>query len=523
MQLILLLGGSVLVSSLPYLVARLLSPPGRTFFGFVYLVDDNATYLAKIQEGAAGHWLWTDSYTLTGHAPVLLYTWYLAAGRAAAALHLPALAAWQGLRVLGALVLVVALWLFARRYAEPGGQVLTVALALFASGAGWLTLGLWAGGVLPWPPFDVSDPEISGYYALAAVPHFALLAGLSLLCLLAVHRRARILWAFPAAAAAWAIFPLHPQTPLILGVALALDLGLRWAAGHADRRELGPLLLFAGLCLPPAAYYAWINLTNPLLHSWSTAWYASVPNPVNYLFTLGLLGPLLVLGAWMAWKQDRPNQWLMVTWSATSLALLYLPLPSPALRRSLDGVFAAHAVLVAPALLAVVGWARTRGALAARGAFAALVLGLGLSSGLVIALPYGQVAERPVNLYLAEPDLEVIAWLRDHSSLTTLSGPDTGLLVPALAGNRTWLGHFAETPDFLTRRARLGAYLRSSDPGARQAFAASTGADLLVIGTRERTVLRWDPDREPYLTLAFRSGEAAVYVIRRSAAGAPGG
>jgi hypothetical protein len=178
----------------------------------------------------------------------------------------------------------------------------------------------------------------------------------------------------------------------------------------------------------------------------------------------------------------------------------------------------AHAVLSAIALADL--WARWRSR--TRALLRPLAIPVfGLTTALVFALPLGQAVARPFGLYVAASDMDVLAYLRAHGNLTTLSGSQTGLLIPAVSGNATWVGHFAETIDYRRRRSEMDAYLRSPDARQRSAFALSTGAAVLVIGTAERARLSWDPAQEPYLRVIYTSGESAVYAIERPRSAAP--
>ena len=58
---------ALVIASIPYVVGVALATEQRVFGGFVYAMEDGYSYLAKMQVGAAGHWLFHLAYTPEPH------------------------------------------------------------------------------------------------------------------------------------------------------------------------------------------------------------------------------------------------------------------------------------------------------------------------------------------------------------------------------------------------------------------------------------------------------------------------
>ena len=164
-----------IISLLPYLLAYLWSPPGHHFAGFFFIADDATTYLAKMRQGADGSWLWNDPYTSEPHGGVFLFSFYLLFGHLAALFHLPLIVAYHLARISGAIALVLAADRLCRRVLPAELRRLALVLVILGAGAGFLAQALGNPIVLGSrvEALDLHLPEISGWYSILAIPHFA--------------------------------------------------------------------------------------------------------------------------------------------------------------------------------------------------------------------------------------------------------------------------------------------------------------------------------------------------------------
>src|SRR5450756_288596 len=74
---------ALIITSVPYVIGALRSTPDHVFSGFVIAVEDGNLYLAKMNEGAHGAWLFHLPYTSEPHMGTLFHIFYLLLGKLA--------------------------------------------------------------------------------------------------------------------------------------------------------------------------------------------------------------------------------------------------------------------------------------------------------------------------------------------------------------------------------------------------------------------------------------------------------
>src|SRR6202048_4803409 len=286
------------VSLLPYLLAYLWAPAGHHFAGFFFIADDATTYLAKMRQGADGSWLWNDPYTSEPHGGVFLFPFYLLFGPLAALLHLPLIAAYHLARISGAVALVIAADQFCRRVLPRELRRLALVLVILGSGAGFLAQASGNPSVFgsQLEALDLHLPEISGWYSILAIPHFAWATALIIAALLGLLRIAEAPAWRPLAltsAALIALTAIHPQMIPVLGVIwVAYQAVLNaWGARPSMRSAAAQAVPFL-TTIPLLGYNAWILFRDPTIAEWARQWRHQAPGPVSLALSLGL--PLLV-------------------------------------------------------------------------------------------------------------------------------------------------------------------------------------------------------------------------------------
>ncbi|MBI5828412.1 MAG: hypothetical protein HZB20_02460, partial [Chloroflexi bacterium] len=71
------------LTCVPYLVGAARSGDDGRFSGFVIGVEDGNSYLAKMQLGAHGQWLFQLPYAIEDHPKSLVYSFYILLGKLA--------------------------------------------------------------------------------------------------------------------------------------------------------------------------------------------------------------------------------------------------------------------------------------------------------------------------------------------------------------------------------------------------------------------------------------------------------
>ncbi|HLE73227.1 MAG TPA: hypothetical protein VI688_03175, partial [Anaerolineales bacterium] len=159
----------LLLTSIPFLFAQLTINDRFVFGGFLLNPIDGFSYLAKMRQGFDGAWLFRLPYTAEPGAGAAINLYYIFLGHVAKGLGWSLIFTFHAARLLGALLLALALRrLFGRCFSSPGERLLALGLTLFGSGLGWLailfggfTSDLWVAEAIPF---------LSSYVS----PHFAL-------------------------------------------------------------------------------------------------------------------------------------------------------------------------------------------------------------------------------------------------------------------------------------------------------------------------------------------------------------
>src|SRR5512135_1756861 len=93
---------ALIITSLPYVIGALRSTPDQVFTGFTIAVEDGNLYLAKMNEGAQGAWLFHLPYTSEPHLGTLFHIFYLLLGKLAAITGLTLIVVFHLARVIAA-------------------------------------------------------------------------------------------------------------------------------------------------------------------------------------------------------------------------------------------------------------------------------------------------------------------------------------------------------------------------------------------------------------------------------------
>jgi len=173
----------VVIATLPYLVAWWLTPPGKFYTGTLLNPQDGQSYLAKMEQGAAGEWSFTLPYTTEAQqgAPVA-YLYYLLLGHISGFLSFPINGVGHAARLLaGWALLLVAYRFIAEFISGVSARRMALAVLAFSSGLGWLLAVLW-GLTAP----DLWVAESNTFLSILVNPHFPLAETLMLLIFLLV-------------------------------------------------------------------------------------------------------------------------------------------------------------------------------------------------------------------------------------------------------------------------------------------------------------------------------------------------
>lgn len=517
----------LLVISLPYLWAAQSGSDDYVFGGFLLNPLDGNTYLAKMHQGWEGSWTFTLPYTANPGEGVYLFLYYIFLGHIARMVGSSLILTFHAARLIGVVVLLLVLWRFyAATMPSPGSQQLAFCLAVFGSGLGWLgvLLGLFTS--------DLWVAEAYPFLSAYANAHFPL--GLALMVWLLT----------PGLACKWSNSGAHPSwnwlrsglcawaAALILGLVMPFGVvvtcvvlaglagweivdkwprqegsigrlwritaetaGVSWAV-----HRLLAVLLGGGL---PILYAIWVTSSHPVLRGWNAQNLTLSPPLWDFLLSFSPALLFAVPGAWAIWQGRWSKGRILLKWGVLGILMMYLPFGLQ--RRLLSGLMIPLVGLAVMGVIYLSAGIRRRQVI-----LAGLLFIMAFPSNLIVLLSSVKgIQTRADLLYLSQDELSGFAWLEEHAppKAVILTGPETGLFIPAYTGRRVIYGHPYETVDAAGRKAAVEQFIQF--PGDLQESNIVQEIDLIFFGPRERASAA--PGRLAHLPVLFHQGEVTIY------------
>ena len=507
----------LLLSCLPYFIAAQAAPEGWRFAGILVNPLDGHSYLAKMELGEAGSWLFHLSYTPEPHEGVFVYTFYLALGHLAALTGLEKIWIYHLVRLLAGLGLLLMAFRFtARVLPDPQPRRVAFILMLTSAGLGWL--GVIFGAF----PIDLWVPEAFIPYSLYTNPHFPLVTMLMLIIF------DQLLGSLDKPAPSVASLLGVGLTALILTIISPFGLGivlvvtglfLGWLYLTNRRLPWPQIWLTLDVALwatPMLLYQYWAMTRNPAMAGWLAQNVTDAPPLVDFVLGYGLVGLLALPGIVYVMRLGReatPGQWLVVLWTVAAVALVYLP--SELQRRMIHGLHLPLSILAAIGL----GWSLAKSRLTAgyQRLVTLIVIILGALGTLAVwMLPLISLLQAPENsiavplLFLREEEVAAFEWLREQTGPdeVILASPRLGMFVPGQTGARVFYGHPFETLEAEAKRAQVEAFYEG------KLETVSPAPDYIIYGPSERAI--GQPERLANYSPVFSAGELVIYKVDSS-------
>lgn len=517
----------MLLAFLPYLFALARTPAGYQFMGFLGNPDDRNAHLAWIRQALEGRLLLRNEYTTEPHEGRFLNLYFLFLGRLAAGLGLSPYSVYQGSRWVGGFLLLLFFYRglcdFLEQRAERKAALL---LAAFSSGLGWLYLGLSLG---PWDMMDVPPglivPEANTWLSLLHHPLFVvsmLLYWLAFWLGAQGIRKRDWRWIVGAWPFALTLGGVHTYDMLPLGATL---LAYAWLRGWERRAWPFKEILLAGglvvLSSPFVVYQGHLLRTDPLYAAKANTPTLTPSLPILAM-SLGLPLALALVGAARGWREGREGVTPLTVWLVVGLAVAYAPVPFQ--RKMLEGI---HLPLCA---LAAVGWMGTIGRMLGgkegwrKGAFFLTLLLTLPSQWLCLLENWNDLldnarSKRPFWTpppYLLQAERDALLWLKENTppEAVVLCSPLLGNYVPPLAGRRVYVGHWAETLNFIEKQRETVRFFNVLEPWRlKERFLRRAGITHVLLGEMEEELNEAYVEALPCLREVWREGQVRIFEV----------
>jgi len=458
-----LAGALAVITMIPYVYAWTNQPTGRVFMGFFFLADDANTYLAKMREGWEGSWIWTNRYSTEPGTGAYFFTWWIALGHLAGLLHLNLMFAFHAMRVAGAFALLGAAWAFIREFVDdPRARKFGIWFLALGLGMGYVVQAIGKPYLFgqQTDTLDWRMPELSAFYSVLALPHFAWAAAfLAAACVLTLRaaERGSLRYGLAGGVAWLGLSSIHAQMPILLGGAFAVALLYR----RVSLRGYTATALAFGIALPYVAYSWWGSSHVPEVVRWSLQWRNNLP-PDGLSLSLALAPQLLLaaLGLPGALRRRTRGDVFLLAWLVLLALILWTPNPAGNLRRRFfDGLYLPLVVLAARGLYEQV-IPRLRGGAIGLVPFA-YVSFAAVGSFYLVAAPM-LFATAP-QYSLTTDEVGALSWLDSQPRGTVLSSGHFGIYVPAYSSDTAYVGQYSETYNYFAKQREAFAVLSGSE------------------------------------------------------------
>jgi len=523
----------VALTSLPYVWGWYVSSPEQVFSGFMYNVEDCNSYIAKMQQGRQGEWLFHLAYTPEEHTGGLFFLFYIVLGKIAAFWGWPLVTTYHLARSLLIPVLLAAVYHLVAYFVDWRAlrRVATLLVA-FAGGLGWLWVACGQPATLGAMPVDLWVPDGFAFLVAYAFPHLCLSQALLLWALrLMLQALERNSWRRSLAAGllgAW-VSLIHPYTVPVLAVLLGIYWAWQsWQQRLPQWRSAGLIVLFV-VPSTPYLFYAWQVFTiNPAFRAWRDQSPTLSPQPQHYLLGYGWLVPLAVAGAIYCWHRRDKQTTFLLCWAQSVPLLIYLPIGLQ--RRFIEGYQVPLATLAALGLARYgllplsrrrhVRWLTRfrRYTLSRLRRFAVTVVVLStLPTNLFLVMGHiGLVSQQVSPAFNPGTVVRAVDWLGRHTrpDETVLAAFRTGNYIPARAGNRVFAGHGPETMDSQAKQEMLRRFFATeTDDAFRLDLLCDFGVVYFFYGPYEQEMGGFRPAFAGYLKPVYDEEETVIYKV----------
>ena len=502
---------TLFASSLPYLLGYFIVPPGATFIGTAYNIDDYCNYLSWLRQMGDGHFFLHNLFTTDPQKDLEFNVFFWLLGRLMALTHCSPQAALQVARVGGGVGL---LWLLSRFYRHclpenVPARLMALGFACVSSGFGWVVWSRWQDKNSPGSPVDAWQPEAYTFlslYTSALMTVSTLLILGALYALLLGEQTGR--WKYPVIAGICGgiLGNMHSYDVLHLSAAWGLFLvvltimrrgkgvGQSWLRAAAALGLTLPTTLYMYYVFNAEAVFrkrANVPTLSPRLRFEFDGFQFALPF-IPYIIAYGLVSVLAIAAIVLLLRRQKSPARdteggtplpivFAVCWAVGGLLVCYLPFAFQ--RKMLMGE---HLPLC---LLAGIGAAWLVQRLTPRMqplALAGLVLASLPSSALFLVRDFKHLeynrSETHLAPFLNNSLLDVYHWLRANTpeNAAVVGFPGLCTYLPGEAGRAVWAGHWAETPSYGKKDAQFAdAFDAAASSADREAFLHGTGAQYL--------------------------------------------
>ncbi|MAT44539.1 MAG: hypothetical protein CL609_19570 [Anaerolineaceae bacterium] len=467
----------ILVLILPYVFGFLSSDHQNIFLGFLINPIDGLSYLAKMNQGAHGNWLFHLPYSSLPHPKVFLFSFYILIGKISELFFGDLQIGFHFFRILCAIIFFHQINLFVGE--NFGKSVISFYLKLgilFGGGLGWLYL--LTGDI----PADFWVAEAFPFLSAFVNPHFIFsLALLVYILRFANKEKVTVLDKIKLGCVAFILANISPFAVVIGG--LILFGGFLWDLQKTKHIRLFNLMIYSVTAAPILIYQIQIVRKIEPLISWNAQNITPAPKFVNFIFSFSpfLVANLFLLGLFIIHKLKLNKlQFVLLCWLILAMIFVYLPLDLQ--RRFLVGFFFGTIVLFFSLLTTL--YDEELISMPKMKRLLLIITILIIPSNLILLTgAVSATAQQNENLFVQSSLIQVSDWLNEFGlpDGVVLTEEQEGLILPAFTYQRVMLGHPFETPEFEITLAQVNAFFADSFTVTPEYFYEQFNIDYVLI------------------------------------------
>lgn len=511
----------IILTSIPYLIGFWKQGSNWDFSGFVFGVEDGNSYIAKMESGANGAWLFQTPYTAYPQQGLLAFLPYILLGKLTSSpgQHVQLVALFQIFRWAGCWLVIYAVYQFLALFTDKiNHRRLGTAIATIGGGIGWLSLiglqTLWGGRL----PLEFYSPEAFGFLSLFGIPHLLFSRALLILGIVEFLKYQQDGRGNPyKTGLLWLLMGFFQPLNIIIGwlvistytVLYALIQWIKKSWGNEDWEKYKYICLKAiwifVLSSPWVIYSLWSSIYNPFLILWNQQNIILSPPPQDYILAYCLLIPTMILSIRHILRQNEPKGFLLLTWVILLPLLAYFP--NNLQRRLTEGIWIVLVAFMVIRLKEIKNHFKLTYLLYS--AFANPII---LIIGSIFA-----IWQPALPLYRPIEETSSFNFLEQtgKKAETVLASYQTSNALPAWVPMNTLLGHGPES-----------IHLSIMEPDVKEFYSSNTldetrisllkefGIDYVFWGPEEHSLGSWDPSEAAYLQRIFSESGYQIYRVQ---------
>jgi len=464
----------LLLLTIPYVISYSLIGRGYHFNGFLINPTDGHSYLAKMQLGRSGEWLFKLPYSSQPGEGVFLFIYYIVLGHIAGFLHLPNIFLFHVTRIINSAILFIVLSKLINIYVKENWSFFTLGLISFGSGLGWLGL------ILGLVSSDFTTPEIYPFLSSLTNPHFPLAIGLMLI-IIEITRDVKPKSVLISTFLSILLLIIQPFCMVIVLGILGISILIEYKENI--KRKLIQLVSVALPTMTFGIYLYLITKNNPALNSWNAQNLTPSPPVWDLLIALSPVILSATFGIISVIRSKDKTFYPMVIWVVLVIILAYIPLNLQ--RRFLIGLYIPICFLGIRGLTVLVE--KFSGKI---GKFRNIFFATAIPTNIILLfMSLNSVVQLNPNLVMKESLLTGLKWIDSNipARSLVLTSPEIGLYVPAYTNDRVIYGHPYETANAQINQANVEAFFFGMNQEEQKEYLAKEGVEYILTMEDKRT------------------------------------